>query len=374
MNKKIKVLLFTILCQFFLTSCFSYKDINNAIYSTCLIIDIDAQNNPLLYVETFKPSAGQGAEAQEGTRIIFKGKGKTIFEALRNITLSSSFRINFTQNKVIIFTRKAAEYGLDNYVDMLDRDQELLLRPYICVTEDSAESLLTNEYKENKYLGLFIVKLLANVGNSSRAVQLTVHDYMVQRLMGSKVIVVPLVEIKKDSIGENKIEVIGGGIIQEDKLVSEIKTMGGQGYSFMMDKVKSGTLEPINPMYKDKYLTLEILKSKTKTDIEVVVEDDRIKLVKKINAKVALGEIQKGLIVDKDSLREIEQTTKENIIKACNEVFDEYKKKGIDLFNIKGELYRKYPEIDIEEPIKNTELVVDVNVKIIFSNDTLNFY
>ncbi|WP_461204290.1 Ger(x)C family spore germination protein [Clostridium sp. DL1XJH146] len=372
MKKMKKALLSIFLCQFIFTSCFSYKDINNALYCTCITVDIAEDNNPVVYIETFKPLGGEGSEAQSGTRIVFKGKGKTMFEAIRNITLSASFRINFTQNKVIIFTRKAADYGLENFIDLLDRDQELILRPYICITEDSAETLLTTEYKENKYLGIFIVKLLTNVGNSSRAVELTFNRYMIERLMGSKVVVVPLVEIKKESVGENKIEIIGGAVLKEDKLVSTIKTMGGQGYSFMMDKVKSGTLEPNNPSHRDKYLTLEILNNKTKTDINV--DEDKIILIKNIKVETTIGEIQEEMEVDKNTISEIQEQTEENIIKACYDIFEEYKEKNIDLFNIKEELHRKYPKEKFEDVISSTELVVNVDVKIRFSNDTLDFY
>ena len=107
-----------------------------------------------------------------------------MFEAVRNMNATSSYKLNYTQNKAIIFTQKAAEFGLDNFIDFLDRDQELLIRPYIAVYLGDPEKLIKLNILQEKYIGFFIMHLIENVGASSRAVKLSLNEFYNQRTYG----------------------------------------------------------------------------------------------------------------------------------------------------------------------------------------------
>ena len=57
--KKILVIICLILMNCFsMTSCFSYRDINKLLFVTAIIIDVDDNNNPILYAEAFKGIRG----------------------------------------------------------------------------------------------------------------------------------------------------------------------------------------------------------------------------------------------------------------------------------------------------------------------------
>lgn len=364
--KKI-VAFFMAISLIFCTGCFNYRDINKLLFATAVIVDIDQGNQPVLYVEAFK--AVEGTES--GERLIYRGRGKTIFEALRNITLGTSFKINVTQNRVLIFTQKAAEYGIDNFLDFFDRDQEFLNRQYLCIYSGELEKLANIKSEENKYVGMFLNRLLGNIGTSSRAIQITLNDYYKQRLIGDKVNVVPIIEAREDVGGDKKVFVNGGAIIKKDKMVGSISKDQGQGFNFLLNNINSGTLEIANPDFPDSFITLEILKTKTKTDI--VYEDNQIKLIKNIRVNTAIGEVQKGLNINKKSLKAIKELSESNIRKACYQLFDEYKEKGIDIFDIQEEFLRKYRYEKGENIIKQTNLSINVEVEIETGNDDIDF-
>lgn len=263
--KKILVIICLTMSCFTLSACFSYRDINRLLFVTALIIDVDDDGRPILYAEAYKGIRGGTPQGMD-ERIIFQGKGKTMFEAIRNMNATSSFKLNFTQNKSIIFTQKAAKIGLENYVDFLDRDQELLIRPYIAVYLGDPEKLIKLNIAQEKYIGFFLMHLEENVGSSSRALELSLNDFYNQRNMGDKANVVPIIDIPKDN-AEQRLEINGGAVIKDDKMVGIIKTEEGQGFNFLMNSVASGTLEITNPCDNNKFITLEILKSKTKTEI-----------------------------------------------------------------------------------------------------------
>ncbi|MCB2290483.1 Ger(x)C family spore germination protein [Clostridium sp. CS001] len=367
--KKVIIISYIIISCFFMTACFSYKDINKVLFITSIIIDVDNNGSPILYAEAFRGVRGATPQGID-ERLLFKGTGKTIFEAARDMNAVATYKLNYTQNKAIIFTQKAAELGVDNFIDFLDRDQELLIRPYIAVYVGDPEKLMKLNIAQEKYIGLLIVRILENIGASSRAVKLSLNEFYNQRSMGDKSSVVTIVDIKKDSL-DGKLEVNGGAVIKDDKMVSTISREEGQGFNFLMNAISGGTLEITNPCDVNKFITLEIKNSRTKTEISY--NDNVVSLKKKIKVRVDFGEAQKKITLTKENLEKIKKKSEDNIVKACNNIFAKYKGMNIDIFDISEGFYAKYPNIKIENIINVTELKVEVEVEIMNTGDTINF-
>ncbi|MCY6959729.1 Ger(x)C family spore germination protein [Clostridium brassicae] len=367
--KKIVSILATIIVSIFFSGCFNYKDINKVLFVTTVIMDIDEENKPVVYDEVFKANAGNKGPGND-TRLIFKGEGKTMFEGARDMSLMSSYKLNYTQNKVLVFTKRAAEYGLDNFIDFFERDQELIIRPSICIYDGDPEKLLQAKLEEEKYIGIYIMQLIENIRVSSRSIRRSFNEYLNERLVGDKVNVIPIIQLKSDGLG-NKIKIEGGAVIREDKLVGVIKKEEAQGFNFLLDNVKLGTLEPKNPEVKSKFVTLDILSSKTITDLNY--DEGKIKLIKKITVNTSLAEIQEKMLVNDKNLMELKGATEDNIKRACETIFNKYKDKGLDIFDIGEELKRRYPKANVENVIKETELILDVDVDITASGESLSF-
>lgn len=69
--------------------------------------------------------------------------GPSIFEAIRNLALSSSRRIMWAHNQLIIIGRKQAEHDVTEVVDFFTRNPELRYRALVAVAEGEASLLLT---------------------------------------------------------------------------------------------------------------------------------------------------------------------------------------------------------------------------------------
>lgn len=78
--------------------------------------------------------------------------------------------------------------------------------------------------------------------------------------MGDKVNVVTIIDIPKGSL-EPKLEINGGAVFKDDKMVSILERAEGLGYNFLMKDIKDGSLEVTNPCDINKFISLEILKS-----------------------------------------------------------------------------------------------------------------
>ena len=352
-----------------MTACFSYRDINKVLFITALIIDVDNGGNPILYAEAFKGVRGGTPEGMD-ERILFNGTGKTLFEAVRDMNATSSFKLNYTQNKVIIFTEKAAEYGIDNYIDFLDRDQELLIRPYIAVYRGDPQKLMKLHLNQEKYIGVFVVELIENIGSSSRAIEQSLNQFYNQRVMGDRSSVVTILDIPKNSL-EPKLEINGGAVIKNDRMIGTLSRSEGQGFNFLMNSIKGGTLEITNPCDVNRFVTLEILKNKTKTKVDYY--ENIVHFKKNIKVDVDFGEAQKSIVLTKENIEKIQEKAESNIKKACIQVFQQYKDIGVDIFDICEVFHAKYPKAKFEDIINQTQLEVEVEVKIMNTGDTKNF-
>ena len=154
-------------------------------------------------------------------------------------------------------------------------------------------------------------------------------------------------------------------------MVSILTRSEGQGFNFLMNSISGGTLEITNPIDSNKFVTLEIKKCKTKTDL--IYEDNIIYLKKTIKVKVDFGEAQKKIILTKENVKKIEKKSAENIEKACNDLFQKYKGMGMDIFDVEEEFNARYPKIKVEDLISKTELKVEAEVEIMNTGTVNNF-
>lgn len=354
------VLFIVIISSMFFIGCFNYVDINDALFVTAIVYDEDEDSNITMYTEVFKAKRSAAKVPDKGERIVFKSRGKTVFEAIRDLTLTSSKKFNYTQNKVIIFTDRAAKKGIKKYVDM-KRDQEFLVRPYVCVYTGDANKLMQGKYKEEEYIGLFIYSLVNNQGVSSRAVNFPINDFLNDRLNEERTNVVTILTLDLDQ-GRDSIKMQGGAIMKNDKMVGVIDKAEAQGFNFIINKIGSGSLEVTNPQSKKDYVSLEILKSKTKT--KVYYDGKNIKFKKIVNIKAAIAESQSALIINKENINKLEQNCERNIVEYCNKVFKKYNAENLDVFNLQDEFKNKYPSEEVQDVIKISEMEIEPHVTI----------
>jgi hypothetical protein len=138
-----------------------------------------------------------------------------------------------------------------------------------------------------------------------------------------------------------------------------------------MNILKTGSLEISNPERDGSFISLNILRTRTKTDLSY--DGKVINLKKTITVKTNIEEINKHVALNNQNLARIKQKSESNIKEACMRVFEKYKEDNLDIFEVKEALERKYPKVKIDDPLKITELQVIVNENIEGSPDTQDF-
>lgn len=360
--KKIsKVLLVLLITPLLLVSCFNYRDINKVTFATSIIFDIDDFGRTIVYVDCIKPYRSTNESSDKGRRIIYKGLGKTSLEALRDVNLASSYELNYSQTRAYIFTEKAARESIKKFIDLINNNQEFQIKPDMFVYFGDVENLLKITSSDEEYLGLYLEELVNRNNKNPRAMRANINDYLSNSITASDTYIVGSIEIREDAL-DKKIEIGGGAIIKNNILVEKIDTKDAMSYNLLMNNVSSGTLELTNPQSNDEFITLEILSNNTKSDLKYSSEDNSIELIKELEMRVYVAEAQGRLIVDKNLLNYIKEVKSKEVEEHLKEVFNKYKEKNLDVFEVERLLDIKYPKISIINPINNTYINVKVNI------------
>lgn len=364
-----KMFLIIIIQIFFLVGCSSYRDINMTMFSVMTIVDVDENNQPVVYMELFRALYDQEIANEKGERFILFGKGETIAEAISHLNHKATYRIHGAHNKVLAFTDRASKAGIDNYLDYFIRDRKFLLRPYLLICEGEPMDLLNVQNNQTKFLGLYFEQLLKNELAIADKEPKRLYEYVNLRSIGAKTAVIDLVSVQNNTIFKEE-----AAVIMDDKMVETLNEEELIAFNTMMSNTDEGYITVPHPYIKDKLVTLEIIKRRIKTNIEYKGNNEVVKLEKKINLKLSFNETQDQIDLTETSIRQkIEEEIKKKIVEESEQLFDKYKKKHIDIFHVEEVFNRKYPKANQEEVLNITEL--DMKVEIIFegSPDTQGF-
>lgn len=361
--KKLVNCLIIFLLPLILAGCFNYKDINKVSFATSIIFDKNEYDNVVVYVDCVKPYRSTNDSSDKGRRIIYKGTGKTTLEAINDINLASSYDLNFTQTRAYIFTEKAAakEGGIKDYLDLINNNQQLSIKPNMFVYYGEVEELLKITSGDEEYLGLYLETITDKNSSNSRAMQANVNDYLSNSLMASNTTVIGVIDIKQDAL-DKKVEINGGAILKDNILKERIPTKDAFSYNLLMDNVKGGTLEIANPQSNEDFITLNIEGSKTKSKIRY--DGNKVTLVKDLEMNLSIGEAQGRLLIDKDVLDYIKVNKEIEIKEYLINIFNKYKEKGLDVFDVDRLLEVHYPKAVIDNVIDKINLEVNVSINI----------
>ncbi|PKM52390.1 MAG: hypothetical protein CVV02_01160 [Firmicutes bacterium HGW-Firmicutes-7] len=370
MNKVIIVCVGLIVC---LMGCKSYQDINRTVFTVVTIVDLDEDNKPIVYMETFRSLYSQENASEKGERSILTGRGDTIAEAVLDLNQMASFKIMPSHNKALIFTEKAARYGLDNYLDIFIRDQDYLLRPFIMIYEGDPKALLELEVTQEEFMGLYIEQIVQNEFNTSITYPKRLYEYASLRTMGDKTDVMILMTVEEREYPQ--IFIAQGAVVKEDKMVDKLTMEEVRIFTIIMEEHTSGYITIPHPELQGKYISLLMMKNKIKTDIQYGgKQEDVIKFKKKVTLRLSFEGTQKEIDLSDEKVRkQVEEGVKKKIIKESEALYQKFRNKDIDIFGVKKNFQNKYPQEYDGSVFKNSQLELEVDVYIEGSSNTVNF-
>ncbi|MGL4571679.1 MAG: Ger(x)C family spore germination protein [Clostridium sp.] len=364
-KRKIRIIAIILLMSSCMTGCYNYKEISTVTFATSLIFDVDNLGNIIIYMDCVRPYRNTNESSDNGKRIIYKGNGKTALEAIRDINLASSYKLNLTQNRAIIFTEAAAKAGIDKFLNFVNNDQEAQAKPYIFIFFGDVASLLDVTSNDEEYLGLFLDDLVHKNRTSARGITTNINDYLSTIEIGRNSALIGGLRLRKDVV-DQRVELSGAVLMQDNKMAEVIDVQDSMSYNFLTNNIKTGTLELSNPQVEEGFITLEVLNSKTRTDIEY--DGTRVLLTKKIKTKTILAEAQGRFISSEAAIKKLEIQSEESVSQYLKMFLDKFTQKDLDILEIERLLEIKYPNEVIENVQSKIKFDVDVDINIIGSN------
>lgn len=363
LNKKkryINAIIFMILPMLF-TGCFNYNDINKVTFATSVIFDIDDLGQTILYLDCIKPYRSTNEGSDKGRRMVYKGKGKTALEALEGVGRVASNKLNYSQIRAYIFTEKAAKKSIEKYLDLINNYNEFQVKPSAFIYYGNVEELLAATTNDEEYLGMLLNDLIGTQSYGVEATESNINYYLSNVLMGDNTILLPAITLKSGAL-DKKIEINGSAIIKDNVLVDKLDSEDSLMYNLMMGKVKSGILTLGNPNTKEDFISLNILQTTATNDVSY--ENDALLINKNINIEVSVAEIQGDAIVDYQLLDYIKNNEEAYVNKYVEYVFNKYKEKDIDIFDVGRIMEIHYPKINSEDILSRTNVNINSNIKI----------
>ncbi|GFP75074.1 Ger(x)C family spore germination protein [Clostridium fungisolvens] len=369
--KKFILVLIVIFC-FLVGVPTNYKDLDKMLLVTSIIIDVDDEGTYNIFVEGFAPTTSTSGIKQEGQRTIINVKEKDTSEIINRISSQSNLTINYTHNRVILFTKKAAAEGIDDIMDLFVSAEEFVIRNYVGIWDSNPETIDDIKLNGEKFFGLYLVAQLNNAHTmASNNFNTTIRRLYNDSSIGSKITVLPVIRTKRTNAGDS-LEIKCNSILKDFKYVGEIASKDVVTTNMMMNEAKSAAISARNPDSTNNTVGLRMTKCKAKTYYDY---KDGVFIIKKHLKVHAIYRGTQGKIkLTDENIQQIQKDAEANINFSCYKIFNEYKEKNVDLIKAQENFYRRFPAESKKNNniLKNTMLQVETNVIIDFASDPKN--
>ena len=353
--KTIKFLLLTIVIL--LTGC-SYKELNELAIGSALGIDyIDNEYLITVQVLNLKKS---GENSEQENSIIYKANGKTIAEAIRNISLTYPKTIYFGHLELVILGSTTLNKNIGDLFDYFIRspetrdDFDVIVNP----SGSANEILEQTEQKTNSFPSKEIISTIENsMSKQGSTVKINMEELISNYLQ--KGIDPVLTSIEKVE-GKNKLT---GIIAFDDNRTNNIialSTKSAMAYNLINENFYDIL---ITTPYKD--TTVDLLVLTPKTNIDMTIKENKINIVISIKASLHVSEIKTTVnLEDSHIQKEIQDSINKTLSKYVNDLLDTCKKSNIDILGLKNMIYKKHYKDYKRFSNKNIYEIANIKVNI----------
>ena len=199
MRIKIKIIC-CVLAVTLLTGCFSYKDMNRLLFLTVGAIDYKDENI-FYFGEAFKGYRGEGDKVGQEKRVLIFGQGKTLTDAGEDLWSTVNYLIQYDGSKALVFSKALAEHGLEDVLDVVNRDQKPSMRQYLFVYDGDVCEMMSIVMEDEQFTGLYLYELMNSQRDTSNVISSQYYQFLRNMDIGSGINVVPILKtstIKKD--------------------------------------------------------------------------------------------------------------------------------------------------------------------------------
>lgn len=357
--KKIKII-FLIIITLFISGC-SYKELNDLAIASALGIDYE-NNEYIISAQVMELKKKENEDLS--TALIYSGKGKSISEALRNISLKYPNSLYLGHLELIILGKGEIEHGINNSLDYFIRTSDARNDALVLIsTKNSAYEIINpNEEKKEEFPVKDIVTTIKNSKEKNGLVIETNYEELIKNYLEHG-ISQTLTQIENITTENNE---------YKDTVLSNIGVFDNYHYKGELDKKSAIAYNLINNNFNDisiditydkKLVSVSLISPKSKLDLKL--KNDKISVDINVNIEEGILNINdKNNLLEKKFLSEIEDKTKKEIEKYINNLINFNKEHDTDLLGLKNIIYKKHNKEYKNYKDKNIYDIADFNIKI----------
>lgn len=384
--KKFK--LFILLFLIFITGCYNYNELNDLAIVTAIGIDKTESGYlvSIQLVNTQKTGTDTNTSGGDSKFTIYEAEGKTIEEAIKNVSYVCPKNIYLYHLGILIFGEDTAKKGIKSTMDYIIRNIETRGDVYVFVARgkdanDIIKVITPIETLNAKNIISLLEKSSKNLG---KAVLMNFRDLLNNYINSKTEIVMPSITIvERNDLGEQVeniadsdpgtfLKIDETAIFKEDKLIGYMTNDETLGYNILKDSINETIVN-----YKCKNGYVEALINNLKTDVEV---NEKLEVIVNIKASGNLSEVSCDINIESvEKQNEIEKKIAKQLEEAVkitfNRIKDDY---NSDIFGILNMYYLNknsfYHEIEKEwydKHFNDLKIKVKAEVDLIGKGNTL---
>ncbi|MGG0175874.1 Ger(x)C family spore germination protein [Gottfriedia acidiceleris] len=368
-----------------LGGCSNYKELNQISIVVGMGIDYFPKEKKYhVITQIFNPSA-IATTTQSGSQsvpvIALDAKGRTISEAVRNVSKKGSRQNIYSHVALVIIGETLAKENSLNYIfDVFERDSNIRVNiPVIIARNKSVDEIMNNIASLDKISAQSIVGKIKNTSALLGENRDTLMREAISAISSSgREPVINGVSLENESEASQTLEnankvnssydkINGTGIFKDGKLVGWLDGPPAKSIQIIDNLIKETNVQI--PCNKKEYDSMEITRVKSKTEIKIKGNIPIINI--KIESIGHIDEVFCNSNFDKAKTLNKYEKSAENVIKQSIEKgISEVKKLGGDAFGFGEKLYMVNPKIykkyegNWNDTFKKAKVTVSVDVQI----------
>lgn len=362
---KRKIIYLTLII-FLLTGCYNYRELNDLAVIDAL--GIDYQDNKFLVTAQVLNVEKKETDSVEKLIVVYQGEGKSIAEAINNMSLDNPKEIYLGHLELIIFGESLTKDNLDKTFEFLLRDPHVRSESLVVTTyNNSAREILNQKVNSNIFPSKSIINSIEiSSKTEGTVVKETLEDLIKLTLDKNIDPVITTISIEKEkndkeNINEyNLVKLNNLGIIKNKKVIDYLEKDEAVAYNIIKKSIKDVI---INIPFEDENSVIEI--SEPVSSVSLKLNNNKIGITIKINVSGDIIEMNKKIntnnqkILD-DISKEVNKKIKDNI----DLLLAKCKKNDTDILGLKDIIYKKYNKEYRKYKDKNIYEIANFNIEV----------
>lgn len=391
MNRKLNLLILTVILPFLLYGCWDSRELNSL--SIVSATSIDRSNDEwvisfqVVIPQSIATQTGGGAGGSQSPITIFSTRGKTIREAMQNANLEAPRTLFFAHNSILILNEQVArKEGVRQILDFFLRPLESRETMSVLLTKGKASNLLEVLIPLEKITGNAIQRVITQgQENLSQVKNIKLIDFASMIANPYRSAVVPELKVSGDQEEQSTLDALKStrnkaviklgdlGVFRGDKLVGWMKREESRGVAWLSNSVKNLIIVfPCSDRENTQLSSYRVVHSSTQ--VEPVMVNGSINMRVHIETKGALDETSCTMDLTKpDVITKLEETITEQIKDEIGIAWKRMQELNTDPVGFMDMIHRRYPSVSrrlstSEQPLQELELNLNIKVTIEHTN------